>query len=198
MVRRLDTTSFRATAQGNRRIASSTGKAVGAALACLLVTSLVVDRSIAAIDPGRTGSSVAIGAAAIELTDDDQGQSLVNLSNMIPGRTHTSCINVTYNGTLLPADLVLAVEASGALTDLISVVLEEGSEGSFDDCGGFEPERVIHRGTLAALAQEPMVISRLLSTVESKTYRFSFEIADAEVAIGKTATADFVWEVQAP
>ncbi|MEM7326244.1 MAG: hypothetical protein AAF531_24380 [Actinomycetota bacterium] len=196
MVRSLNSAEFRTGDFTDGRIASSTGRAVGAALACLLVTSLVVERSIAAVQPGDSNTAGAFAAASIELSDDDEGRSLVNLTNMIPGRRTSSCVNVTYRGTVFPTELIMAVESVGELSRYVEVSVAEGTGGRFGDCGGFVVTEEVYRGTLADLATSELIIGVLRSAEETKGFRFDYELQDTADAIGKTASADIIWEVR--
>ena len=196
MTRQLETTRLVGGDAGDRRIASSTGRAIGAALACLMVTSLVVERSIAAVQPADGNSGGAFVAASIALSDDDEGRSLVNLTDMVPGKTTSSCINLTYEGTLFPIELLMTVEALGELSRFVEVTITEGSGGEFGDCTGFVANTELVRGTLADLAETETVVGIIRSEQETKGFRFDYRLTDTSDAIGKSASADIVWEVR--
>lgn len=195
MVRILDVAALRAPEQADGRVASSTGRAVGAALACLMVTTLVVDRSIAAAHPGDAASSSAFTSASLLLSDDDQGRSLMNLNNMVPGRAHRSCISVTYEGTVFPVDLQLTADVTGSLGEYVSVSLDEIESDSSNQCDSAPSQRDLYQGSLAGLADQTTEVARLSSAEETRTYRFSFELLDTAAAMGRQAGADFVWEI---
>ncbi len=177
-------------------MASSTGRAVGAALACLLVTSLVVERSIAAVQPSDSNSGGAFVAASLELSDDDEGRSLVNLTNMVPGKLTSSCITVKYEGSLYPIELIMAVEAIGDLSQYVEISVLQGTGGAFGDCTGFTEIQEMYAGTLDGLAASELVVGILRSSSETKSFRFDYQLTDTADAIGKTASADVVWEVR--
>lgn len=196
MTRELESAAFRAEPVTDGRIANSTGRAVGAALACLLVTSLMVERSIAAVQPSDSNSGGTFTAAALKLSDDDDGRSLVNLTNMVPGDLTSSCINVTYEGTLFPIELVMAVNAAGDLGEHVEISILRGTGGSFGDCTGFTAAEEMYAGTLADLATSELVVGIIRSADETTGFRFDYQLTDTADAIGKTASADVVWEVR--
>ena len=72
--------------------------AFGAAIASLLVSTIVVNQSSSALEPqgAIAGNSFQVGTIA--LSDDDEGQSLVNLADMMPGHPAQECIELTYDG----------------------------------------------------------------------------------------------------
>ncbi len=196
MTRSLDSAAFRNKTVSGGRVASSTGRAVGAALACLLVTSLVVERSIAAVQPSDSNSGGAFIAASLELSDDDEGRSLVNLTNMVPGKPTSACINVSYEGTLFPIELIMAVETIGELAQYVEISVVQGTGGAFGDCSGFTATEEMYTGTLDGLAASELVVGVLRSSNETKSFRFDYQLTDTADAIGKTASADVVWEVR--
>lgn len=196
MTRSLDSATFRRSTHSEGRVASSTGRAVGAALACLLVTSLVVERSIAAVQPSDNNSGGAFVAASLELNDDDEGRSLVNLTNMVPGTTTSSCINLTYEGSLFPIELVMRMEAIGELSEFVQVTVVRGTGGIFGDCSDFVERETVYSGSLAGLTESELIVGVLRSTNETRSFRFDYRLTDTADAMGKTASADVVWEVR--
>ena len=90
-------------------------------------------------------------AGTVALTDDDEGRTLFDLRNLAPGRPLERCILVTYEGTILPVDLVLLIDAPGGLAPFLDVSIEQGTGGGFDSCDGFEAESRPYVGSLRAL-----------------------------------------------
>jgi hypothetical protein len=162
----------------------------------LLITTLVVSSSVSALEPEGTIAGNTLEAGTITLVDDDQGRSLVNLSDMAPGRPVTECITVEYTGSVLPVDLSVAATADGPLADFLSVKAELGIGGGFGSCEDFQPELVVLSGTLGDIvAQDAVTVASFLNTGDEATFRFRFEILDDGRAVGKATAADFVWEV---
>ena len=106
------------------------------------------------------------------LTDDDNGTTLFDIPNMVPGRPASDCIAVTYEGDVLPVDVHLDASADGALVEALLVTIEGGTGGSFQNCGGFEPDGTLFEGTLQELAD--VVIKRLKGSRYFKRSRDEF------------------------
>ncbi|MGH1491031.1 MAG: hypothetical protein ACRBK7_16825 [Acidimicrobiales bacterium] len=178
----------------NRRLARTTSRAFAAAFACLLVSSLVVDRSTSALERDGTAAAAAFTSGTISLSDDDEGRSLVNLQEMVPGRPHTICIEVTYDGSVLPIDLTLEAEVEGDLADQLLVTVEGGEGGGFDDCTDFRRDAEVFTGTLRGLGLRPSTVAVFTSDGQSRTFRFQFDLEDDASAMGRSVSADLVWE----
>jgi hypothetical protein len=179
----------------DRRLARSTARAFAAAFAGLLVTSVVVDQSRSAVDPEGTGATTSFDAATIALRDDDGGRSLVQLADMAPGRPKSSCIEVAYDGSVLPVDVRLSADATGELAGLLDVVVERGSGATFGSCDGFVSDAKVFQGTLAEL-RTPVSVATVVADGATMSFRFRFEVADDAAAIGTASAADFVWTVR--
>lgn len=197
MARRLDISRANNDESGaqNRQVARSTARAFASAAAALLVSTLVVARSDTALSAEGTGNANSFEAGTIALSDDDQGKSLFDLSDMAPGRPGEQCITVGYQGTVLPADLTMEATAQGSLADFLAVRVERGAGGAFGACGGFVPETEIFDGTLAGLAAEGWIdVLKIRNDGTEVTFRFTFDIVDEAEAVGANASASIVWE----
>jgi hypothetical protein len=199
MARQLMTSDLTETRKGEDKILlRTTVRAFVAAISALLITSLVVSRSGAALSVENASATIAIQSGTIVLTDDDRGESLFTITDMVPGRSTQRCIEVTYDGSIVPVDIRLTAEARGDLTPFLGLGLEVGSGGNFDSCDGFEPEGELFSGTLASLAvqtsEQPLVLGRLVNTGDSRTVRFTYQLADEQEAVDKRASASFLWE----
>ncbi len=188
------------TPRHDRRLARSTARAFAAAISALLVTTLVIDRSASAIATAGTEAASSFTSGTITLTDDDAGRSLFQLDDMAPGRPTERCITVTYEGSILPVDILLSARARGPLADHLELEVDEGVGGGFDSCEGFAARRALVDGTLDELSaqtgHDPLLVGRILNRDEARTFRFRFDLADTSAALGLTASADFVWEVR--
>lgn len=180
----------------NRRVARATSRSFAAAFACLLVSSLVVDRSSSALESDGTVAAAAFTSGSIALSDDDGGRSLVNLQDMVPGRSHTICIEVTYEGTVLPIDLMLEAQVEGDLASQLLVDIEGGQGGGYDDCSEFVSDAEVFSGTLADLAQEQYRVGVFTSDGQSRSFQFRFDLEDDASAMGRSVSADLVWEAE--
>ena len=174
----------------------TTARAFAAAVSALLIATLVVNRSGDALATDGTVSGSALTSGTISLVDDDSGRSLFDLSDMAPGRPVERCLQVVYEGSIVPVDLILAADASGRLGEFLDLSIEEGVGGTFESCDDFVATGYVYQGTLSDLATgESLDLGRILNTGEGRTYRFAFDLRDEQDALGLVTTADFVWEV---
>lgn len=180
-----------------RWVTLATARAFAAAMSVLAIATFVVNRSATAltIDGAVNASEVASGT--IELNDDDNGRSLFDLADMVPGRTSTQCITIRYDGSIVPVDLALQADVDGDLGPYLDVVVEQGSTGGFEHCERFRAESVVFDGTLATMAARDRIdLERILNQGESRVYRFQFTLQDTNDALGRSSTVGFVWEVR--
>lgn len=181
----------------DHRLLRSTARAFAAATSALLISTLVVNRSGDALTIEGTVAETTINSATIALTDDDGGRSLFDLSDMAPNRPVERCIEITYEGSILPVEVNLLVEGSGDLMPFLDLTIEEGEGGGFDSCEGFAPDSLLFRGTLQDLvANGRMDVGVIHNAGEHRTFRIHFELADRQEALGLTTTVDFVWEAE--
>lgn len=177
------------------RIDRAAARAFAAAVSALIITSLVVSQSSAAIQPDGTVAGNAVAAGTVELSDDDLGRSLVNLDAMSPAQPVEECIEVVYGGTILPVDLTLDAQTVGDLGPYLDITVERGTGGGFDDCDAFVPSERIFGGTLAELdASGAIGLGAIRNSGEASAFRFRFELADEAEAVGRQSSIDFVWE----
>jgi hypothetical protein len=170
--------------------------ALSAALSSLIIGSLVVTYSGRALDTAGTVVSATASSGTISLSDDDQGRSLFDLGDMVPGRPVVHCIEVSYDGTILPVDLAMRSEAAGDLAAYLDVTIESGQGGGFGDCSGFTGDGQVFSGTLGRLAASGWLeLGQVVNAGDRTSFRISFEVQDTEEALGRTASASFVWEV---
>jgi hypothetical protein len=176
----------------------STARALATALALLMISLLVVARSQAAFEAEPADADAAFSTGDVRLTDDDEGTTLFDIPDMVPGRPVSDCIAVTYEGAVLPADVVLAAAAEGALAPALVITVESGQGGGFQDCAGFEADETLYEGPLDRLAAgDPVLAFRAEETPAQRSFRFTFDL-DPEVPVtGRaTATADLEWSAE--
>ena len=167
----------------------TTARALATALALLMISLLVVTRSRDAFDTDPATAEASFTTGDVRLTDDDNGTTLFDIPNMVPGRPASDCIAVTYEGDVLPVDVHLDASADGALSEALLVTIESGAGG------GFDPSGTVFEGTLEELAaSEPLDAFTAEETPSSRTFRFTFDL-DPEVPVQghATATADLAW-----
>lgn len=185
-----------ADAAGARRVSDrSTARALASAIAALAVATVVVSQSTSALDPVGTASSNRFDSGTVSLLDDDSGRSLVDVTNMAPGRPVEACITVTYDGSILPVDVTLSADTAGDVADFLDVRVERGRAGDFATCDGFVADGEVFAGRVSELADGSGVdVGVVRSERESIGFRFTFELADDAAAAGRSGSLDLVWE----
>ena len=173
----------------------ATARALATALALLMICLLVVTRSQEAFDSNPATAEASFTTGDVRLTDDDNGTTLFDLPNMVPGRPESDCIAVTYEGDVLPVDVRLDASAEGALAGALLVTIEEGVGGSFQNCGGFESGAVIFEGSLDDLADvEPLDAFTAEETPAAQHVPLHLRPRSRGPRRGRaTASADLAW-----
>ena len=162
----------------------------------------------------NSGNSFASGTVSI--SDNDAGSALFNVSAMKPNDpTRTSCITVTYTGSL-PSSVRLYGATGGTGLDQylnLRVLRGTNSSPSGQSCSGFTPDATDYRGsgagvvfdgTLQGFADDyasglvdPVAASpESWTTSEVHSYRFEVSLQDTDAAQGKTASQTFTWEAR--
>jgi hypothetical protein len=160
----------------------------------------------------NAGNTFAAGTVLI--ADNDLGDAMLSLSNAQPGSTDTSCILVTYSGSLA-STVRLYGTVTGALASYLNVTVTRGDDPDpvFDDCQNFQPDNtdyigagngVVYQGLLSAfpanytggLVDPTAGAPETWSSSESRVYRFVVTVADDNAAQGLSATASFSWEAR--
>lgn len=180
-----------------RWVTLATARAFAAAMSVLAIATFVVNRSATALTVDGAVNAAEVASGTIELNDDDNGRSLFDLADMVPGRTSSQCITIEYDGSIVPVDLALQAEVEGDLGPYLDVVVAQGTTGSFEDCERFRSEQVVFDGTLARMAARDRIdLDRILNQGESRVYRFQFTLQDSNEALGRASTVGFIWEVK--
>jgi hypothetical protein len=137
-----------------------------------------------------------------QLSDDDGGHALFNLSAMAPGERASRCLVVAYEGAAT-TPVALRGTGGGNLDNFLDMAVEVGAGGASSDCSGFSGTEVYH-GSLAGFLGRYGSDTAGLATWDassgapSKTFKFTFALPDDADTMGKTATADFSWQVDVP
>ena len=160
-------------------VTRKTSRSFAAAVAVLMLSTIVVSRSSQALNSGSASASSAINSGTIELTDDDDGRSLFVLDDLTPARPAVRCIEVTYAGTILPVELRLSAEAQGDLADYLDVTISEGAGGNYGSCLGFVKSATVYAGVLTDLTKmEWIPIGNLVNTGEVRVFRIELQLQD--------------------
>jgi predicted ribosomally synthesized peptide with SipW-like signal peptide len=100
-----------------------------------------------------------VTAGTVKLGDNDAGAAVYKLTNAKPGDSQTSCIKVTYTGTLDAAVRFYTPTAIGPLGSSVNLKVEPGTQTgspSFPSCANFTPDAggALFEGTLSSFAAE--------------------------------------------
>lgn len=177
---------------------------LGAAVAALaLVSTMVVRTSSAAFTATTENTNNSWEAGTVTLTDDDSATALFSgLTGLKPGSTEIDCIAVTYGGSLAASVKLYATITGGdGLGDYITMDIDRGTTATFaGDCSTFaETEADIYTGALSSMGTSFAGGHGTWAPAggsETVAYRFTYTLADNNLAQGKTATATFTWEAQ--
>ena len=197
---------MRAPAVRARRIAG-----LSAAPVAVLVAGVMVWQDSTATTR-NSGNSWATGQVA--LTDDDAGRAGFTVENLVPAQTGQKCIVVTSSSTVEGEVRAYVQNLSGSAAgpeDRITLQVEGGTAGSFNDCTGFTP-------VPGALPAQPLsTLARVNSDYisggaawdttgtagESSTYRgtWTFDTAgmtqaQIDALQGSRVIVDLVWDLQ--
>jgi hypothetical protein len=155
-----------------------------------------------------------ITAGTVTLEDNDGGSPLYAIVNAKPGESKTSCIKVTYKGSLAATVKVFTPSTIGELGPYVNLKVEAGTQTSstFPSCTEFTPASsgaTVYEGTLSAFATEHSTYATGITTNpasatkwetnNSVVYRFIATLSGTapETAQGKTTgTHLFRWEAQ--
>ena len=185
--------------QRHTKLFSSIVRLLAVATAMLMVTVLIVTHSEAAFSDTTVSTANSFSTGSVVLTDDDTGSALFTAASVSPGVPVVSCIVVSYEGTLVPADVRLYGTSSGVLAPYLDTTIEVGTGGSFASCAGFVSSSTIYNNTLDNLPTvwgTGLAVFTATTNPETRTLRFSVDVQDVPAAQGQSATADFTFEAQ--
>ena len=177
------------------------------ALSFIAISVLVVTSSRAAFVAQSDNVTNQVSAAAVDLTDTDNGTAMFNnVTGLMPGSTQERCIDVTYTGTVDPTVVLLYASGAptGTLAPYLDLTVEVGSDPTpaFRDCAGFVSAGTVYSGTLGAFATAHGGYATGVSTwdpaasPETRTFRFRLTVQDNAAAEGLTSTFGFSWETR--
>ena len=177
----------------------------------LLVATVGATRAAFSVSASSAGNSFAAGTVTIG--DNDVGGTALTLSAASPGTTDTSCLLVSYGGSL-PSTVKLHATVTGALAPYVLLTVTRGTDSTpaFDACGGFTADTtnyvgmgagVVYSGPLngypssyaTGLADPPSgAVTWTQGT--SRSYRLAVTLTNNTAAQGQSAAATFRWEAR--
>jgi len=190
-----------------------------AVLTGLVVSGLLVLQSTDAAFTAPTGSVVSFTTGSVVITDDDAGQALFSMADLLPGATAVRCVTVTYTGTLTSQVRLHATTSGTGLAAYLALKITRGSFGTppgGGDCTGFTADTadyaalgagVLHDSTLSALGStwaagtvDPSTTAfpaaEAWTVNETHAYRIQVTLIDDDAAQGRTAMPTFTWEAR--
>jgi predicted ribosomally synthesized peptide with SipW-like signal peptide len=155
-----------------------------------------------------------ITAGTVKLEDNDGGTALYAITGAKPGDSKTSCIKVTYTGSLPSTVKLFTPSAIGELGPYVNLKVEAGTQttSTFPSCEGFtvySTGGTVYEGTLSAFAAEHSSYANGISTFptgqtkweanNSVVYKFTATLSSSapEAAQGKSTNSHIIrWEAQ--
>jgi predicted ribosomally synthesized peptide with SipW-like signal peptide len=155
-----------------------------------------------------------ITAGTVKLEDNDGGTALYAITGAKPGDTKTSCIKVSYVGSLPSTVKLFTPSTIGELGPYVTLKVEAGTQATstFPNCEGFTAYSsggTVYEGTLSAFATEHNTYATGISTFptgqakwelnNSVVYRFTATLVSSapEAAQGKSTGSHIIrWEAQ--
>lgn len=159
----------------------------------------------------NTGNTFSTGT--VTLTDNDAGTAMLGLTNAKPGDTDTSCIQVSYTGSLPSTVRLYGTTTGSGLDPYLNLTVTRGTGSTFDDCSAFAADAVdyggggngvVYNGTVqgfpddytGALVDPTAGSPETWTTDETHDYRFTVTVADSDSGQGKSASQTFIWEAR--
>jgi hypothetical protein len=172
----------------------------------LVVAGVVGTATYAAFSSTTANPGDSFAAGTVYLTDNDSNARMLSLTGAKPGDSVTSCIGVTYGGTLQAAVHLYSPNVSGSIASYVNLTVTRGSGAAgFGNCTGFTStgtgDGQIYSGTLAAFPSTygtGIVDPQNWSNGSAHVYKFVATLsASAPAAAQATSgSADFTWEAR--
>ena len=155
----------------------------------------------------NAGNSVS--SATVAIADNDGGSAMLALSNATPGSSDTSCIRVTYSGSLNASVRVYGT-VTGTLAPNLLLTVTRGTDSapSFDSCANFTADATDHIGAgpgvvwTGLLSAFPstwaggIVDPSTWSGSDAHSYKFVISPLDRDGAEGLSSTFAVSWEAR--
>jgi hypothetical protein len=171
--------------------------------------SLVWGTSLAAFTSSAQNGSDSFALGSVTLTDNDQGSVFFSATGIKPGAAGTSCVTVTYSGSLNATGVRLyATGLTGTgLGAYVTLTVEEGSGtgatgGASLSCTGYSVSSTLYSGTLASFAATKTDYASGLSTWAptsaggSRSYRVTYTLQNNTSAQGLTCGVTLTWQAR--
>ena len=193
-------------------MADKSRKFLLSALVVAVLGSIAAFGVFAAFSQTTVNSGNSFAAGTVTIGDNDAGSALYNVSNRKPGDSVTSCIRVTYSGTLTSDVHLYTADPIGAIGPYVNLTIDAGTQpaASFPSCTGFSADAggPLFNGTLAGFAAArnsyanglvdyPGTVATSWSPGDVVVYRFTVSLQDNNSAAGLASGSHaFTWEAR--
>jgi predicted ribosomally synthesized peptide with SipW-like signal peptide len=156
---------------------------------------------------GNSGNTFAAGTVA--LADNDAGSAMWSVTNRIPGDTVTTCIRLSYTGTLAADVKLYSASSVNAVDQYLNLSVDKGSMPggtTFPNCTGFSAESTIYSGTVQGFKNSNNAYGNGVGAYpgvqtqwnqnDTLVYRFTVTLQNNTGAQGLTSTTSFTWEAR--
>jgi len=178
-------------------------------VAVLAVGALTFAVSQAAFSGQTSTKQGTASTGTVTLTNDASGTTLFDVVGLNGGQTFSSCVAVRYDGSIVPAPVVLHGASSGSLGDYLDMTIEIGTGKTYTPgdtgCSTFTGGQNIYTGTLTGFVNAHSGFSNALpttwsaaSTGQVKAFKFTMTVKNDNAAQGKSAQPTFTWETSPP
>ena len=177
--------------------------------------SLVAVSALSAFSSTTENSANEFAAGTVNISDNDAGSAMYDVTNQKPGVTVERCIKVTYTGTLNADVKLYTASALGSLAPYVNLTITPGTQAVsvFPDCTGFVADgggsifsgtlqgfATAHSGWANGLADNPGSGTEW-ATGNTVVYRFQVSVQDTNSANGgssalTTGEHAFTWEAR--
>jgi hypothetical protein len=156
---------------------------------------------------GNSGNGFAAGTVVI--ADNDAGSAMWSVSNRVPGDTVTTCIRVTYSGSLDADVRLYSPTAVGTVDQYLNLTVDKGTmpgTTTFPNCTSFSSGSTIYSGTVQGFKNANNTYANGLgaypgaqtkwNTNDTLVYRFTVTLQNTFGAQGLTSTTALTWEAR--
>lgn len=189
--------------------------ALATPIAVVAAGALVYQASYAAFSGSTNNTGNEWSTGQVNLTDDDTGTAMFQVTNLLPGDTQTKCIKVTANASVpstVKGYTVSPTRSAKGLERRIFIDIVSGDGGSFNNCTGFVADGVtqVENAPLSHLMDNVTNWSTAAGNwqvnagvPESKTYKITYAFnttgmdqADIDALQGAKTGVGIQWEMQ--
>jgi len=180
---------------------TKTRKLLLTALTVTVVGSIVAFGTFSAFSSTTENPGNEFAAGSVAIADNDTGTALYNVSNQKPGDSKTSCIKVTYTGTLASdVKLYLPDAVNSQVAEYTNLDITSGT-GAAQNCSDFVPDTAganVFSGELGTFAATYDNYANGLSDLplaktkwdanDTVTYKVRVELQDTNSANSQSGT----------